>query len=279
MSVSGRVSWPSGSPVWTFLWELNDGDSEAIAFRDVYFRGKKVFHKASLPMIRVRYNSGAGPYKDPLSIGNMQGPVKVYQHNQSGFGHLVVESYHRIGEYHLVNRWFFRSDGLILPQLHSAGLQHPSTHQHHVYWRFDFDPEGAANNLSLAHVGTSTNWGYGPGWMPLPRETWQPTAAATGWAVLNKQTNRGYLINRGPHDRPSDAFEPADMYVAAYRGTEDLKGRLGTAYSSQIATHINNENIDGQDVVFWYIAHLHHTYHGPEFEWHVCGPLLWPLRY
>jgi Cu2+-containing amine oxidase len=279
MSVSGQVNWPPEAPVWSFLWEVNDGDSEAIAFRNVHFRGKKVCHKASLPMIRVRYDSGAGPYKDPLSIGNMQGPVKVYEHNQSGFRHLVVESYHRISQYHLVNRWFFRSDGLILPQLHSAGLQHPSTHQHHVYWRFDFDIDGAANNLALAHVATGGNWGYGPGWMPLPRETWQPTTAATGWAALNKQTNRGYMIDRGPHDKPSDAFEPADMYATAYHGVEDLKGRLGTAYSSQISTHINNESIDGQDLVFWYIAHLHHHYHGPEFEWHVCGPLLWPFSY
>jgi Cu2+-containing amine oxidase len=279
MSVSGRVSWPPEAPVWTFLWELVDGDSEAIAFRDVHFRGKKVFHKASTPMIRVRYDSGAGPYKDPLSMGNMQGPVKVYEHNQSGFRHLVVESYHRIGRYHLINRWFFRSDGLILPQLHSAGLQHPSTHQHHVYWRFDFDIEGAANNLTLAHIGASGEWGYGPGWLPLPQETWQVTTSADGWAVLNKQTNLGYIINRGPNDRPSDAFEPADMYVVAFHGAEDLKGRLGTANAAGIFAHINNENIDGKDVVFWYVAHLHHHHPGPEFEWHVCGPLLWPLRY
>lgn len=279
MSVSARVSWPPEAPVWTFLWDVVDGDSEAIAFRDMHFRGKKVCHKASLPMIRVHYDSGAGPYKDSLSTGNMQGPVKVYEHNQSGFRHLVVESYHKIGRYHLVNRWFFRNDGLILPQLHSAGLQHPSTHQHHVYWRFDFDIQEAANNLALAHMNVGGDWGYGPGWMPLPSETWQVTISASSWAILNKQTNLGYVIDRGPNDKPSDAFEPADMYVVAYHGAEDLKGRLGTAYEAQIFTHINNENIDGRDVVFWYVAHLHHNYPGPEDEWHVCGPLLWPVRY
>lgn len=99
MGVSGRVSWPPEAPVWTFLWEMNDGDSEAIAFRDVHFRGKKVLHKGSVPMIRVHYESSDGPYKDQLGIGNMQGPVKVYEHNQSGFRHLVMESYHRIGRY------------------------------------------------------------------------------------------------------------------------------------------------------------------------------------
>jgi hypothetical protein len=32
MSVSGTVSWPPGAPVWQFLWEMVDGNSEAIAF-------------------------------------------------------------------------------------------------------------------------------------------------------------------------------------------------------------------------------------------------------
>lgn len=282
MSVSGRVAWPPEAPVWTFLWELVDGDSEAIAFRDVYFRGKKVFHKASLPMIRVRYNSGNGPYKDPLSIGNMQGPVKVYEHNQSGFRHLVVESYHRIGRYHLVNRWFFRSDGLILPQLHSAGLQHNSTHQHHVYWRFDFDIDGAANNLPLQYnPGESTNWGYGPGWRPWVGEGVIVDYPGSGrsWAVLNKQNYLAYTIQRGPHDGDSDAFSWFDGAVVAYRGAEDLKGRLGTAHDDGIYQQVNGDPVDGKDVVFWYVAHLQHHYHGPEFEWHVCGPLLWPIRY
>ncbi|NUT32961.1 MAG: hypothetical protein HOV79_07790, partial [Hamadaea sp.] len=161
----------------------------------------------------------------------------------------------------------------------SAGLQHPATHQHHVYWRFDFDIGSAGNNLALAHMTSGGNWGYGPGWMPLPRETWQVTTSADSWAVLNKQTNIGYLINRGPNDEPCDAFEPGDMYVVAYHGTEDLKGQLGTAQAANIFTHINNENIDGADLVFWYVAHLHHHYHGPEFDWHACGPLLWPIRY
>jgi Cu2+-containing amine oxidase len=279
MSVSGRVIWPPEAPIWTFVWEVIDGHSEAIAFRDVYFRGNKVFHKASLPMIRVHYDSGAGPYKDSLSIRNMQGPVKVYEHNQSGFRHLAVESYHKIGRYHLINRWFFRSDGIIMPQLHSAGLQHPSGHRHHVYWRFDFDIDGAANNLTLVQTGGSVDFGYGPGWQPKPYEGLEVRASASGYAVLNKHTNRRYLIELGPNDEPGDYFEIADMYVAAYHAEEDLKGRQGNALSAEMWQHVNGENIDGKDVVFWYIAHLHHHYPSPESDWHVCGPILRPSGY
>jgi hypothetical protein len=283
MSSSGRVSWPPEAPLWTFLWEVFDGDSEAIAFRDVRFRGKKVFHKASLPMIRVQYDSGHGPYKDPLSGGNMVGPVKVYEFTQSGFRCLVVESYHRIGRYHIVNRWLFWSDGLIQPQLHSAGLQHPSTHRHHVYWRFDFDIDGAANNLILEYTPPYTspppNWGYGPGWKPLTFEqaTWD--TSDNRWAVLRKGSNLGYVIDRGEFDGHADNFSNYDVWVVAYRGGEDLKGRLGTRYDDQIYQHVTGEDIDGKDVVLWYCAHLRHAVHDNRDEWHVCGPILWPFGY
>jgi hypothetical protein len=255
-----------------------DGNSEAITFRDVFFRGVKVLHKASLPMIRVQYDSGDGPYKDPLSISNMQGPVQVYEHVQ-GLRHIVIESFHRIGNYRLVNRWFFRSDGVILPQLHSSGLQHPANHRHHVYWRFDFDIDGAASNLALQHALTSTNWGYGPGWIPRTTETATIHIGDNVWAVLKKGTSRGYTIRRGDFDGASDWFSTIDVAVTAYHGSEDLKGALGTAWDDRIATHVNNENIDGSDVVMWYVAHLGHVVHGGDDEWHVCGPLLFPFGF
>ncbi|MEU2042755.1 hypothetical protein [Nocardia niwae] len=282
-TVSGHMDWPSEAPVWAFNWTLVNGNSEAIAFKDVYFRGKKVFHKASLPMIRVKYSSSAGPYKDSLSVNNLKEPVKIYEHNQSGFRHLVVESYHKIVKYHLVNRWFFRDDGVILPQLHSAGIQHPSTHRHHVYWRFDFDIDGeAANNLPLQHFpDQSTNWGYGAGWRPLKGEGFITDYPGSGreCALLNKETYRGYKIARGPNDADSDAFSPFDGAALVYHGAEDLKGLLGTPEDDGLYAQMSGENVDGADVVFWYIAHLHHHYPSPESEWHVCGPILVPFGY
>jgi hypothetical protein len=251
-------------------------DSESIAFRDVFFRGKKVFHKASLPMIRVQYDSGIA-YKDPLAGNNMVGPVKVSDFTQFGHRFVVVESYHRIGRYHLVNRWFFRDDGIIQPQLHSAGLQHDSNHRHHVYWRFDFDIAGAASNLALQKANIGTNWGYGPGWIPRVNEIAIIHIGPNLWAVLNKQNNLGYLISKGPFDGASDGFSSFDVAVVAYHGAEDLKGRLGTASDDQIRTHVNGENVDGQDIVLWYVAHLFHDAHDSGDEWHVCGPILQPF--
>lgn len=279
MSLSGVVRWPPEAPVWTFTWEMIDGNSEAIAFRNVAFKGKKVLHKASLPMIRVHYDSGDGPYKDQLSTGNLRGPVKVAEHVQNGFRHLVVESYHEIGRYRLVNRWFFRHDGLVLPQLHSAGLQHPANHRHHVYWRFDFDIEQASRNLALQHPLTSTNWGYGAGWIPRGRELATIHIGDNRWAVMNKDSGRGYLISRGQFDGASDWFGTIDVAVLAYHGNEDLTGALGTAWDDKLATQVTGEDIDGKDVVLWYVAHLGHVVHDSGDEWHVCGPLLFPFGF
>jgi hypothetical protein len=278
---AGTVNWPPEAPLWRFLWEIADYDSEGIAFRDVSFRGKKVFHKASLPMIRVKYDSGDGPYKDPLSGANMR-IFKIYEGTNPAFRFLVVESYHRIGRYHLTNRWIFRSDGIILPQLYSAGLQHPSSHQHHVYWRFDFDILGASSNLALRHYASSgTNWGYGPGWYPITYEaTHYKHGADNLWAVINKQNFVGFTIQSGLFDGwPDSTFSAFDVWIAAYHGDEDKRGALGTRRDDQLWMHINGENVDGKDVVVWYCAHLQHHVHDSGDEWHVCGPILRPFGY
>src|SRR5262249_10463022 len=186
---------------------------------------------------------------------------------------LVVESYHTIGRYRLTNRWIFRSDGIVLPQLYSAGLQHPSSHQHHVYYRFDFDIFGAASNLALRHYASATNnWGYGVGWYPITYEAMHYKWGADNlWAVINKQNFIGYTVESGPFDAwPDSTFSAFDVWIAAYRGPEDMHGRLGTARDDQLATQINGEIIDGADLVFWYCAHLQHHL-GDADEWHVCG--------
>jgi hypothetical protein len=275
---AGSVSWPPQAPVWTFSWEVNNGESEAIAFKNVFFRGRKVLHKASLPMIRVQYDSGNGPYKDALSFGNMR-DFKIYEGTNPAYRFLVVESYHTIGNYRLTNRWIFRSDGIILPQLYSAGLQHQSDHRHHCYWRFDFDIDGQTEDLTLWQQGWG-DWGYGPGWWPIRNEG-QFTKFDRGrvWAVLNKPNGIGYMIEVGPFDGVVDSFGRNDVSVTLYKGPEDLRGALGTAADDQIWQHVNGENVDGQDIVFWYCAHLQHHVHDGGDEWHVCGPILRPFGY
>ena len=65
-----------------------------------------------------------------------------------------------------------------------------------------------------------------------------------------------------------------DVAITQYRGPEDLRGALGSANDDELWKHTNGENVDGQDVVMWYVAHLRHVAHDDGDEWHVCGPIL-----
>ena len=279
MSTSSTVSWPPGAPLWTFSWEVIDGDSEGVVFRNVFYKGKKVLYKASLPMIRVQYDYGAGPYKDQLSGTNMQGPVQVYE--ETGHNFLVVDSFHLIGNYRLLNRWLFLRNGFIQPQLFSAGLQYPANHRHHVYWRFDFDIDGASNNLALAYdPSVSTNWGYGPGWRPVEGEEAIYRGFNPLWAVLNKEAGiPGYVIQPGDFDGHSDNFSPFDGSLVVYHAEEDLKGRMGKPYDDELYQQVTGEPTNGKDLVLWYVAHLAHDASDHGDEWHVCGPILRPFGY
>ncbi|MEU8548104.1 hypothetical protein AB0C81_14085 [Streptomyces roseoverticillatus] len=281
MTSSGTVLWPPEAPVWSFQWQIVDGDSEGIVFKNVSYKGTSVLFKASLPMIRVQYDGPAGPYKDSLSSSNMQGTVNVYEGTNPAFRFLVVESNHSIGNYRLTNRWIFRSDGAILPQLYSAGLQAPYNHRHHVYWRLDWDILTPSWNLVLENLPVGTDWGYGPGWMPYTIESVVARSPRSTYAVINKRlgTQAGYRVFPGPFDGIADGFASLDTAVFAWHADEDLRGRLGTRLDDQILTQATGESIDGQDLVMWWCAHLDHHASDPASEWHVCGPILQPFGF
>ncbi|MCJ0868943.1 hypothetical protein [Streptomyces sp. AP-93] len=275
---SGFINWPWEDPIWTFHWWIADFPGEGTVFSQVKYRGRKIFHKASVPLIRVHYDGNHGPYKDSLNAHNLS-YIKIYQCQISGLLTLAVDAYHKggsLGRYHLLNRWLFLSDGTILPQLHSAGLQHDANHRHHVYWRFDFDIDGASSDLALYHSNWALDWGYGPGWWPIESESWLlKSPGERAWAVMNTPNGPGYVITPGPFDGRADSFSLADAYVLRYRGSEDLQGALGSRYSDDLKTLMKEmESTDKTDIVFWYIAHLPHVAHDNGDEWHVCGPIL-----
>lgn len=289
MAESGSVIWPSAAePIWRFNYLLADSpDQEGIAVTQVYFRGRKVFWKASLPSLRVQYNGDCGPYKDPLTYNNAQTTslcpsqrVCLHSYVSGGFRALQVQSYHRIGAYRLTHRWVFWEDGACYPRLYSAGLQCNDDHRHHAYWRFDFDIGGAANDLVLEYNTYTPNQGWGNGWHTKTTEIarLKNTSSQRSWAVLDKQSGRGYHILPGPHDGNADAFSTRDIWIMRYHGAEDKHGQQGSASSDDLQPYLNGENIDGQDVVVWYAGHLaHEAAHGGD-EWHHVGPYLIPFH-
>lgn len=294
---AGHVRWPKEDPVWEFDWRLEGGaETEGIVFTRVRFKGRLVLFKASLPMIRVQYdtirvevrpNSGiffdktAGPYKDQLSADNATRDVSVRERaGQPRF--LVVDSAHQIGHYRLVDRWIFREDGVILPQVYSAGLQFPANHRHHAYWRFDFDVDGSG--LDLALNGTRNwpqEWGWGPGWHPITREDRFRRDAGYKFAVLDTSDSaqRGYHVVPGPNDGTPDSYAPLDYAVHRYREADDRHGELGSPTNDELWTLQKGASTEREDLVIWYCAHLSHEASDHGDEWHVCGPVLQPFQF
>jgi Copper amine oxidase, enzyme domain len=296
MVESGNVIWPSQSePLWRFNWRLADSpDGEGTVITDAYFRGFKLFHKASLPLIRVQYDGNVcGPYKDPLNYNNSRttsrcpsNRVCIHSYVSGGLRGLNVDSYHTgnpgLGNYRLTHRWVFWETGHVYAFLYSAGLQCNANHRHHAYWRFDFDIEQSINNLALEYNTYAPDVGWGRGWEPITRESsrlkYPPSSRS--WAVLNKSSNRGCHIYPGPNDGVADIFSTRDVWLIRYHPDEDTSGRLGSPYNDGLNNYLNNnEDMDGQDIVVWYCGHLYHiASHGGD-EWHSVGPTLLPFSY
>lgn len=290
MTESGHLVWPSANEkIWEFDFSLSDAP-EGIVIKNAYFRGNKVFFKASLPSLRVQYdNNFTGPYKDPLSYDNAQfypsgSAKKIWQYGYTSFGLrvLAVESFHQISWYKLKCRWLFFEDGRIMPRLYSSGIIEHKNHRHHAYWRFDFDINGAGNDLALEYNNYNPDFGWGKGWHIKANEIMRQKNVSSNrtWAILDKSTTRGYMIKPGPDDGVSDAYSTGDFWVNKYHPEEDKMGDQGSAYDDKLHNYLNFEGTDGQDLVIWYCAHLeHNAEHDNGDEWHSAGPDLIPFRY
>jgi hypothetical protein len=291
MSEAGHVVWPSTSNrLWEFDYSLADSpDAEGLVVSQVRFRGRLLLYKASLPSLRVQYDGNAcGPYKDPLSYSNAQPTTRcpgsrvcIYSYVANGFQCLGVESFHRIGAYRLTDRFVFVDDGRILCRLYSAGLQCPVTHRHHAYWRLDFDIENASNDAGFEYNTYTGNIGWGPGWhMKNPEITRvKNPASQRRWAVMDLGSGRGYFVLPGLNDDVADAFSSHDIWFLRYHSNEDQHGRQGSASDDALGPLLNGEDLNGQDIVVWYSAHLHHHAEDGGNDWHSAGPDLVPFNW
>lgn len=290
MAEYGSVTWPSTSwPLWRLHWGLADSpDQEGIAITQARYKDHQVFYKASLPSLRVQYNGGCGPYKDPLTYYNAKPtgtcPTKrvcTYTIWSWGMLGLVIEAYHTIGAYRLTERWTFWQDGQVYPRLFSAGLQCNDDHRHHAYWRFDFDIDGASSDMAFEFNTTTPDIGWGPGWHQKTVETSRVKNPSTSrcWAIMDGNSARGYFVFPGPNDGFADAFSTRDLWVMSYRGSEDRHGNQGSAYDDGLAAYLTGESVDRADIVLWYCGHLAHEAHEGGDEWHFVGPRLVPFRW
>jgi hypothetical protein len=177
----------------------------------------------------------------------------------------------QIGQYDLYQVWYLSEDGWLGAHLFSRGLQCPYDHQHHPYWRVDFDIKGFPLDQVFVWDNNRPNQGWGPGWMKYKNELNDVKNPGTGrvWFVRDNPTGHGVWVFPGSSDGAADGFSTKDAASRLYRYAEDepwpfgALGHLG---------YDNNEDIQEKDVVFWYVAHMQHPAASGASVWHSAGP-------
>lgn len=267
-------------------------NGSGIELRDVKYKGTLILAQAHLPILNVKYapnpNNGCGGpnlcYRDWLwqeqafscspspSAGYCTGattsPTTVCDHPGTDAGSFVgvaVEdrgtslrliSQCTAGWYRYIPVWEFFPDGTIQPQFVATSVDHSCvayTHEHHSYFRLDFDVNGSAGNFVDEVLSGNT----------LQRVTSErsfidTSPARSKWRIGNASSPFVVEVSRNAGDGaagdspgvPND-FPIADGWVLAYGANQltDSSPILGCA--ANLNAFDNNENVNGADVVLW----------------------------
>ncbi len=301
----------SGTEIWRMTVvrpSVSSGTrGSGVELRNVDYRGKRLFGRAHAPVLNVQYiGNTCGPYRDwqysegfftangtdvapgvrqcterPQTVlqtlndtGNFRGVAFYTSGNET-----VLVSELEAGWYRYISEWHFYTDGRVQPRFGFGAVNNScvcNDHNHHVFWRFDFDIGGA----------TEPNVVYGPGlrfWPnPIPTEMrWNRVAGNDNTLrILNPATGDGYSIIPSLTDGIADTYGRVDYCVLRGKGTTELDdGHNSTGSNTEIDLDpfINGESVQGRDLVIWYGAHFLHDVN--ENLDHYLGPELIPLQW
>jgi hypothetical protein len=212
-------------------------------------------------------------------VGNFAG-VAIFTEGQE----LVLVSEMEAGWYRYISEWRLHEDGTIRPRFGFSAVADPcvcNVHNHHVYWRFDFDIGGASNNAVSEYndppLGSPFNWNVIENEVRRPKDP----SHRRKWYIQNSSTGRGYMLIPGPEDGMADSFGVGDFWVVRFKSNEIDDGQGFTTdpdeAKAKIDNFVNGEPVRNQDVVVWYAAHFRHNV--AESAGHIVGPDLVPADF
>jgi hypothetical protein len=229
-----------------------------------------------------------------VDSGNFRG-VAVYTLN----GETVLVTELQAGWYRYIMEWRFDNNGTIRPRFGFGATDNSCVcfvHNHHVYWRFDMDVVNPNNNVYLVERGRKFQ-------KPLLTETAKLKSSQLNRSLLiqNSTGDEAYRFVPNMTDGIADTYGRGDMWVLKYKGVVGgtaLQNELDDGYNSvggsgsaiNMVPFLNNESIEGQDVVVWYGAHFVHSDGSNLLDpsrngnqllsgSHVVGPDLRPVRW
>jgi hypothetical protein len=329
LSATPGQAWVTISQGGTVLWRFllvrpaasSGTNGSGVELRFVDYRGKRLLYRAHVPILNIKYDQPpCGPFRDrqdregmfqasgstpipgfrlcsaPATTildtgsdkGNFQG-VAIYVQGSE----VVFVSELEAGWYRYISQWRLSTDGTIRARFGFSSVQSScvcNVHNHHVYWRFDFDVRTPGNNRvrefndPCLPAFCPSNWHDKLYEISRPRDP----ARKRKWRIDNTATGEAYDLVPGPSDGVAASFADwpfprGDVWILRYRSSEIDDGSVawGPPYEAGLNTWVNGEPILNQDVVIWYAAHFRHDIGGEPpgnfGEW--VGPDLVPVNW
>lgn len=284
--------------------------NSGLEIRDLRYRGKLVLRRAHTPIINVQYRPNpdhCGPtYRDwggeescfqadgedlapgirrcdakPQTVmdgdsdgGNFRG-VAIYTEDSRTV--LVTEL--NAGWYRYVSEFHLHTDGTIEPRFGFSAVQNPCTcrdHNHHAYWRFEFDL-GGVGNQRVEEFNDPPLPGMGK-LIGLRQETRRLRAPGRKryWRVRSLPAKLGYQLLPGAEDGHADSFGVGDLWVLQNRPGELDDSAVATSDAAALDRFVNpNQSVLDTKVVVWYAVHRPHIAGQPHPD--LVGPTLRPF--
>jgi hypothetical protein len=307
----------------TLLWDFivtrpaasSGTNGSGIELQYVNYKGKRVLHRANVPILNVQYDQDAcGPYRDwqyEESMIEADGddvvpgfricptPAKTILDSGSDQGNflgvavyvdgleeeVVLVSEMEAGWYRYISQWRLHANGTIKPRFGFSAVNNScvcNPHHHHVYWRLNFDVGDIKKNIVEEYndppITGQSNWHI----IRYETKRLRNPSSNRKWRIQNQQTGKGYMINPGANDGITDSFGKGDIWFLKNRPNQFDDGveAIGPPYEAQIDNFVNHELIKNKDTVIWYAAHFTHIATHDDTTTttgHIVGPDLVPL--
>jgi hypothetical protein len=307
-----------GVELWNFVAVRPSASSgrrgSGLELRSVRYRGKSVLARAHVPILNVKYEGDrCGPYRDwqwqegsfvangtnvasgvrratapPTTMvdtnvdqGNFRG---LAFHDDGTSVQLATEM--QAGWYRYVMKWNLKDDGTIQPRFGFAGVSNScicNVHNHHAYWRFDFDVVSASRNAVCVSAAA------GQPCTAVPTERRLATVGSF-LEVSHTQGPEKYRLVPGHEDGAPDTYSRGTAWLLADVSNQVDDGVNCTSGRSchtdiDIDKFVNGQSISDGDLVVWYRGSFVHDESGGMGEihledhdgGHVVGPELVPM--
>lgn len=196
--------------------------------------------------------------------------------------HLTLTTQTSAGWYRYVMKWTFWQDGRIEPRFCFAAVDAgciSCSHNHHAYWRFDFDVDGSPNVVSEGPETPDAGRAGGPRprIVTLPTETMRVVNyPGITWSITDPVAHRGYRLVPGSETAlPADTFSVGDFWALRYHANELDDGHSIGDCPVNFTPWLNGESLNG-DLVLWYRSGWLHP-EGDLGPFVQVGPTLYPV--